>query len=100
MAITRENAQVLNLIQAMIGSPSPNFRRVTLEGTTGDGVRLRFLLAHDDPMDREEIEEIAFEFEFETLQDADISIEVDVVCDAGPLADIRLPGRIVYVRRE
>lgn len=38
-----ENSQILNLIQAMIGAVTPNFRRVTLEATPEGGLRLRFL---------------------------------------------------------
>ena len=98
MALASENIQVLRLTQAMIGSVSPNFRRVTLETKAPDAISLRFLLENDDPKDREEIGEIAFEFE--ALQEADIDIDVTVVADPRPIEQVTVPGRIVYGRRE
>ncbi len=92
-----ENAQVLNLVQAMFGAISPNMRSVSLECRDG-GVRLYFLLAEDDEADREEIDDILFEFE--VLQERDIEINSSVVVSCKPEARVELPGRWVFGRKE
>lgn len=94
--LARENRHVLDLVQALLGSISPNMRAVSLE-LLDDGVRIHVCLAQEDPDDREEIAEIAFEFE--ALQDRDITIEtVTVVGDLAAASG--LPGRQVYGRKE
>jgi hypothetical protein len=98
MNLTEENLQVLNLVQAMIGAITPNIRRVTLELTSRESACLRFLLARDDPGDREELEDIAFEFE--ALQSHRIELDVKVIVDTRPVQEINLPGRIVFGRKE
>lgn len=98
MSLTEENLQVLNLVQAMIGAITPNFRRVTLELISPGSVCLRFLFERDDPDDREELEDIAFEFE--ALQSHGIELDVKVIVDARPVHEINLPGRIVFGRKE
>jgi hypothetical protein len=98
MNLATENKQVLNLVQAMIGFVTPNFRRVTLDVRANGALTLRFLLAHDDPRDREEIDDI--EFEFEALQDSIVEVDVDILIDRRPIHEIELPGRLVYGRKE
>ena len=98
MSTEFENIQVLALVQAMIGSVGPNFRRVTLDAKVAGVVRLFFLLEHEDRSDREEIDEISFEFE--ALQGRGISVEVSVICDSRRIEEIDLPGRVVFGRRE
>ena len=98
MSHAEENAQILNLIQAMIGSISSNLRWVTLEVPKSDSVHLRFLFDRDDVDDREEIEDITFEFA--ALQIKDIDIDVDVIVDRRPISDLELPGRVVFGRKE
>jgi hypothetical protein len=93
-----ENSQILNLIQAMIGAVTPNFRRVTLEAMPEGGIRLGFLLQRDDVEDREEIDDLVSEFE--ALQDTNTDISFDVIVDARPIQDVQLSGRIVYGRKE
>lgn len=93
-----ENANVVNVVQAMIGSVSPNFRRVCLSVGDDGGVSLWFLLEHEDEDDRWEIEEIAFAFS--ALQQPGAALHVAVVVDDRPLDGIVLPGRVVYGRRE
>jgi hypothetical protein len=92
-----ENAQVLNLVQAMLGSISPNFRAVCLLGAEGS-VALRFILEQANEADREEIDEIVFEFE--ALQSSGVAVDVEVVTEAGILTDEVLSGRLVFSRRE
>lgn len=97
-ALAQENAQVLNLIQAMLGAISPNMRRVALQMADDGGVHLRFLLAKDDEDDREEIDDIVFEFE--ALQSRNVRVEVSILVGDQPLSEIDLPGRLVFGRRE
>ena len=93
-----EALQVLRLAQALVGAVSPNLRRVSLEQRDPGEVGLHFLLEQDSEDDREEIEDVVFEFE--AMQDSDIVIDVKVTVDAGPLERIHLPGRVVFGRKE
>ena len=92
-----ENSQALRLIQALVGAVSKNFRRVTLE-VEESRISLWFLLEHESSADREEIDDIVFEYE--ALQDGYVDIEVNVLVDQRDVADIDLPGRAVFGRRE
>ena len=98
MGLTEENALVLDLVQAMQGAITPNFRRVTLELTSPGAVCLRFLLERDDADDREEVDDIVFEFE--ALQTQNIQVDVKVIVNARPLHALNLPGRGVFGRKE
>lgn len=91
------NALVLDLAQALIGAVTPNFRAVYLHAKE-DSIELFFVLEHDDPVDKEEIEDI--EFEFEALVGRLIDVDLFVLIDRRPLSEMNLPGRIVYARRE
>jgi hypothetical protein len=95
--LERENSQVLNLVQAMIGSVTSNMRAVSLECWPG-GVHLHFLLERADPSDYEEIDDIAFEFE--ALQTGLIDVEVSVKASSKRSAIGKLPGRRVFGRKE
>jgi hypothetical protein len=95
--LARENTQVLNLVHALIGGVMPNMRAVSLECWL-DGVRLHFLLEREDASDREEIEDIAFEFE--ALQSRGIDLEVAIIVSAERSAIGRMPGRRVFGRKE
>ncbi|WP_169979132.1 hypothetical protein, partial [Tautonia rosea] len=92
-----ENARVLDLVQAMFGAISPNMRAISLECVDG-GVLLRFLLAEESEVDREEIDDILFEFE--ALQERAIEIRSSVVVSSRPEARVELPGRWVFGRKE
>ncbi len=98
MGLYEENSQVLNLIQALVGAISPNFRLITLELTGPREVCLRFVLERDDRDDREEIDDITFEFE--ALQDTLVDVRVDVMSDTRSFHEMDIPGRIVYGRKE
>jgi len=97
--MNEENTQVLNLVQAMLGSITPNFRYVFLK-CTPTGVLLHFLLEHENLEDREEIDEIVFEFEALQLQFIDVEVVVSV--DKRALGDLNIPipDRTVYGRKE
>jgi len=98
MSLAEENMQVLNLVQAMLGAVSANFRRVTLELIPPREVRLYFVLERDDPDDREEVDDIAFEFE--ALQIHGVDLYKKVIVDTRPIWELNLPGRPVYGRKE
>lgn len=95
--LLRENAQVLNLVQAMIGSVTPNMRGVSLVAHP-ESVHLYFLLEHDDEGDREEIDDIVFELE--ALQGGSIDVDVTVLVSPDDSAFHQLLGRRVYGRAE
>src|SRR5689334_14328291 len=97
MINNEENTQVLNLVQAMLGSITPNFRYVFLKCTPA-GVLLHFLLEHENSEDRKEIDEIVFEFE--ALQLQFIEVEVVVSVDTRALDALNIPDRTVYGRKE
>jgi len=58
--LEEENRQVLNLIQSLFGAISANFRAVSI--TVENEIILHFVLEKDNEEDREEIEDIEFEF--------------------------------------
>ena len=93
-----ENQQVLALVQAMLGAISSNVRAVSLECVNG-AVHLYFVLEQDRAEDREEMEDIADEFE--ALQEGPIEIETHVFISSErwPRGVGSLRGRPVYVRR-
>ena len=95
--LERENAQVLNLVQAMIGGITHNMRGVSLVCST-EGLHLYFLLANDDENDREEIDDIVFELQ--ALQQGLIDIDATVIVSADDSAFGLLQGRRIYGRKE
>lgn len=92
-----ENKQVLNLIQAMVGSITPNIRRISLE-CVENCIKLYFLIAQENAADREEIEDILFEFE--ALQDSFVDVQVSAIVSSGIINSLELPGRLVFGRKE
>lgn len=92
-----ENAQVLNLVQAMCGLISPNMRAVSLECVDGRVV-LHFVLAEESDADRENIDDILFEFT--ALQNRLIDISSSVAVSSGLKEIAELPGRRVFGRME
>ena len=94
--LEEENRQVLNLMQSLFGAVSPNFRAVSI--VVEDEIILHFLLEKDIEEDREEIEDI--EFEFSALQDRLVTVNIEIVVSDKPLTENQLPGRGVFLRRE
>src|SRR4051794_18992867 len=92
-----ENAQVLNLVQAMIGLVPTNLRAASLACAPGR-VQLYFVLASDDVHDREAIDDIGFEFE--ALQERLVPVAVSVLVSAAADAVGGMPGRRVFGRLE
>ncbi|MCC7716703.1 hypothetical protein [Janthinobacterium lividum] len=89
--------QTLRLVQALLGAISSNFRTVGLSHD-GSSWLLIFVLAEDNAIDREEIEDIACEFE--ALQEASITYVIDVVVTKAPIDWPSESVRVVYRRRE
>lgn len=90
------NAYSLNLVEALLGAITPNFRAVAIENHLS-GVRIRFLLEQENPSDNEEIEEVLFKFEAlcpGLIVEHTISFSDEVLERALPA------GRLVYLRRE
>lgn len=91
-----ENEQVLNLIQATLGSITNNMRVIALECHNEKHVLIYFLLEKDTPEDREEIEDIVFEFE--ALQDSFINDEIKIEVSSKFIGDLYIPKRKIYIR--
>jgi len=81
----------------MLGSISSNFRAVAIS-FKGLDIGLLFILEIDRPEDREEIDDIVFEFE--ALQLSFTKIDVTIKIDRRPRAELTLPEALVYLRRE
>lgn len=71
------NELAINLTQAMLGLISSNFRRVAIS-RAGGRWRLTFILAEDDPADRDEIEDIAFQLDATYGGGLEFDVEVEV----------------------
>lgn len=71
-----ENNYILSLIQAMLGAISNNFRAVWIT-VEGEKLNICFLLYTENNEDREEIEDIIFEFE--ALQGKIIDITSNII---------------------
>lgn len=102
--LDRLRYQALNLIQAMLGAISANFRMVSIS-LTEKGINLLFILEHESQQDREEIEDITSEFE--ALQSQGIEYEVETIISDEDIklskafeATLGRSSMIVYRRRE
>lgn len=89
--------QTLRLVQAMLGAVSPNFRMVAI-AHDGHRWKLMFVLEEDRVEDRQEIEDIAVEFE--ALQEKPIAYEVTVSVVTRQIEWPPQSVRVVYRRRE
>ena len=92
----RENQLVLSLVQALVGSVSPNFRRVGLR-VSAASVGIQFVLEQESESDREEIEDILFEFE--ALQVGPVEVHASVQIHDGDLRELNLYPRPVFGRK-
>lgn len=87
----------VDLMQAMIGAISNNFRQVSLT-RVGQQWQIRFVLARESEEDREEIEDIGAELE--ALQDGPLDYETIVSISDDALDFPEFPGRVLFRRRE
>ena len=90
------NAIVANLIQAMLGAVTPNWRAVLLK-VNGSSVSLTFVLASESPDDRKEIADV--EFEFVALQ-PECKVFTTVVVETSPIERFAEAGQLVFARNE
>ena len=95
--LDKENRLALNLIQALLGAPSRNFRRIGLR-VEEESVGIQIILAEESDRDREEIADVILAFE--ALQQGPVPIELQVLIHAGDLREIAIHPRAVYLRRE
>lgn len=93
----KENQLILDLTQAMVGAVSQNLRRVTIEFRAATRVRLYFLIENESREDREEFEGIVLNLAASCEQA--LEVEVVVRVSSRPITE-RLPGRVVYGRKE
>lgn len=92
------NKTALILMQSLWGAISPNFRMVAFS-LFDQGVKLLFVLDADDPLDREEIDDICAEFD--ALQDSgSAKFEVEIIVDSKSLAWPDDSWVVVFRRRE
>lgn len=90
------NGEVLSLVQACLGEISQNFRYIALI-PAGDGLVLTIALEHEDPEDREAIEDIATDFEI--AHDDSVPFSVEVLVGPSPPYPPPHPARVVWVRK-
>jgi hypothetical protein len=100
MEMTDENAQLINIYQAMLGALTPNFRAVSFE-CAGDRVHVWFLLEVESQLDCQEIEDIVFELEALQLSAVKISFEIIISREVfSDLWGVKLSGRMAFKRNE
>ncbi len=91
-----QNSVVINLVQAMLGSVTPNWRAVFVKGDSRS-VLVTFVLATESREDREQIEDVTFEFE--ALQ-PDNDVAITVLVSGVPIETFADAGRMVFARKE
>ncbi|WP_266160579.1 hypothetical protein [Dyella silvatica] len=91
------NGRVISLMQALLGTISPNYRMVSIL-YENDVWILRFVLEVQDEVDLDEINDTGAEFEAFEGSDFDYQIRVEVF--SGLLMMPSYPERVVYRRRE
>ena|ERR1700761_6591346 len=91
------NLQSLAVIQAALGTISPNFRMITLDH---DGLEwvIGFVLSEESVEDTEEIED--FGTEWDALQGGPTARRIEVSISAEPLQWPPSTTRVLYRRRE
>ncbi len=91
------NLETVDVMQALLGSISPNYRMITMDHDGSQWI-FTFVLEHEDVEDREEVEDFAIEWE--ALKDRPTSCTTVVLIEAGALAWPAPPTRVIYRRRE
>ena len=93
-----ENRYIVSMVSALYGAISSNLRAVTLSDATETAVTFHFLLGVESQEDRDEIEDIIFEFE--ALQNQAIDCNAFVHVGQGFEHFKALPGRGIFHRKE
>ncbi|GAB1255762.1 hypothetical protein NBRC116494_02640 [Aurantivibrio plasticivorans] len=99
MDLDFENRVALDLMQALLGTVSPNIRGVSFE-CINKKVIVHYLIAEDSMEDREEAEDLLAEFE--ALQPGPFDISCVVTVSSAELSQGvgSLKGRPIYARKE
>ncbi len=93
-----ENSYALALVQAMLGAITPNFRSVSISEATDDSLTMHFVLAEENAADREEIDDI--QFEFQALQTRLIDVTTKIVVTTAKDYFDAVPGRRIYTQKQ
>jgi hypothetical protein len=91
-----ENGLVINLVDALLGAITPNFRAVLLR-LDADQAALTFLLERESAADRAEIDDIVFEFQ---AIEPTLPLQVSIIVDSASLTKYAHLGRMVFARKE
>jgi hypothetical protein len=91
------NDCVLAIVQSLLGAISPNFRMVALSAHEDTWI-IRFVLEKDSTKDREEIEDIASEFE--ANHDSPVLYKIETIITPATLDWPAPPTRVIFRRRE
>lgn len=97
MSLKDWNDRVLDMVQALWGNVSPNFRMVAIRHENSAWV-LAFVLEQESEVDRDAIEEIATDFE--SLQDSGYPFVVEIEVNSRALSWPGNETRVVFRRRE
>lgn len=94
-----ENKVALDLVQAMLGAISSNIRSISYECVSKQ-VIVYFIFEQESHEDREEADDIIFEFE--ALQEGPIDIDHYVTVSVQPFQEgmTSIKGRPIYIRKE
>jgi hypothetical protein len=97
--LEHENRQVLALLQAVMGRISTNMRVIALV-PRGREATLKFLLEEESNEDREEIDDMLFEYQsyWDSFEDCEVNAEVVVIGNRN-LTHEDGEGRLIYVRK-
>ena len=91
---------IANLSQALLGAITPNFRAVSVE-LSSTTIRLNFLIERENAADREEIDEVVFEYEaLEAGMPKPCEVFANVLVSPLPAALIEVPGHRVFGHKE
>ncbi|MBD9359690.1 hypothetical protein [Methylomonas fluvii] len=105
MTLDEENKIVVMLVQALLGSVSPNFRMVSIS-FKNPVWKLQFVLEDDNEIDREEIEDIITDFDvflmdiYPEAKAGAVKFEAETTISKEDNLQIEPGTRKVYRRRE
>lgn len=95
-SLSEWNYQVLMLMQASLGSISPNFRAISIDYINDEWV-LNFYIEHEDGDDIDEIDEIVCQYM--AYQEWHIELSINTIVGCAELKRKSNKERIVFLRR-
>jgi len=101
LTLAEENMITVMLLQALVGAVSANIRMITLS-LEAPVWKLQFVLESESTEDREEIEDIAGEFDglLLALDRRELRFEVETLVSTERLGCPEPPARVVFKRKE